>query len=146
MSHLVVCPGCKRHVRPSETECPFCSGEIPEALRRAAPPPKPPSGLSRARAYAFRAAIIASVAGAGCGSDDESPGPSDASSGTAGTTSTGGTAGSGTGGTAGTAGDDAGTGGTASGGTSGGNTGGVSGTPPMPYGCVWPDPEATVVV
>ena len=151
MSHLVLCPACKRHLRPSEAECPFCNAIVPEDVRNAAPPPLPPSGLSRARAYAFRAAIIASVAGVACGSDDESTG-SDGGGATAGSTSSGGSAGSssgGTGATGGSAGDDAGTtggtGGTATGGT-GGGTGGFSGTPPMPYGCVWPDPEATVRV
>lgn len=152
MSHFVLCPSCKRHVRPAETSCPFCSSALPDELRNADALPRPPSGLSRARAYAFRAAIVASVAGVGaaCGSDDESPGPGDGSAGTTstggsgGTTSTGGSSGSATGGSSGDDAGSGGTAGTASGGTTG--SGGFSGTPPMPYGTVWPDPDAVVHV
>src|SRR5262245_11701402 len=28
MTHLVPCPNCQRHVRVSETACPFCSTEL----------------------------------------------------------------------------------------------------------------------
>jgi hypothetical protein len=136
MSHFVLCPSCKRHVRPTEVDCPFCSRVIPEEVRSAAPLPAPPTGLSRTRAYAFRAAIVASVAGVACGSGEQNPGPGDGGGATGGSTASGGSAGS-TGGNAGTGGASG------SGGTTGG--GGFSGTP-MPYGTVWPDPDAVTFV
>jgi hypothetical protein len=167
MSRFVVCPVCERHVRRTDERCPFCEAAIPEAVRKAFAPVLP-AGLSRAQAYAFRAAVLAGAATIACGSDTETPGPgsggngaSDASAGASGSSGSGGAAGStgsgAAGGTIGTggAGGNIGTGGSSgAGGTAGaGGTGGSGGTLgsggtsgrgsggsglPTPYGCVWP--------
>jgi hypothetical protein len=163
MSRFVVCPACERHVRRTDDRCPFCEAAIPEAVRKASAPVLP-AGLSRAQAYAFRAAVLAGAATIACGSDSETPGPgtggSGASAGASGSSGSGGAAGTGSGGTSGAigtggAGGNTGTGGSSgAGGTAGaGGTGGSGGTLgsggvsgrgsggsglPTPYGCVWP--------
>jgi hypothetical protein len=64
-SHLVPCPACQRHVRVSETACPFCAEALPENLRCSAPCPLPTTRLSRAALFAFRASLRgAAVVGA----------------------------------------------------------------------------------
>ena len=72
MSRFVVCPSCERHVRRSEESCPFCNELVPAAVRQHVHP-APPAGLSRARAYAFRAALLASSAAVACSSSGENP-------------------------------------------------------------------------
>jgi hypothetical protein len=57
---LAPCPSCSRHVKTSETACPFCKAAI--APGAAVAIPGPPRRLSRAAAYAF----TASLAIAGC--------------------------------------------------------------------------------
>lgn len=82
MSHLVACAGCERHVRTSETLCPFCGDVLPLSLRTSAAPPVPTRRLGRAAIFAFGTALAAAT---GCGEshtgDDAGPedaGPEDA--------------------------------------------------------------------
>jgi hypothetical protein len=125
MSRFVVCPACERHVRRTDEHCPFCEAAIPEAVRRAFAPGVP-AGLSRAQAYAFRAAVLAGAATIACGSDTETPGPgsggSGASDASAGASGSSGSSGSGGGGAAGSTGSG-GAGGAIGTGGAGGNTG-----------------------
>jgi hypothetical protein len=65
LSQLIPCPGCNRHVRQSESSCPFCSsalslGDVPAAEL-------PRTRLGRAATFAFGA----SLALAACGGDSE---------------------------------------------------------------------------
>ena len=53
---LAPCPSCARHVRVSETACPFCHAAIPEGIT---PVPGTNKRLSRAAAYAFTATMAA---------------------------------------------------------------------------------------
>ena len=62
MSVLVPCPGCSRHVRASESACPFCSAALPSDLANRAVPAAN-RRLSRAAAFTF--ATTLAVAGAG---------------------------------------------------------------------------------
>jgi hypothetical protein len=90
MKHLVPCPECSRHVRVSETECPFCA--LPLDLAGTPEPQLPRTRLGRAATFAFGATLVSATALAACGTD------SDDSSGTGGGTSTAGaTSGAGTG-------------------------------------------------
>ncbi len=66
MTDLVLCTSCSRHVRRAEECCPFCGTLIAAETRRARPPVAPP-GLSRAKLYAFHAAVATGVATAACG-------------------------------------------------------------------------------
>lgn len=61
MSALQPCLACRRHVRVSETTCPFCQTAMPEA----APRPMPTQRLGRAATFAFGAAVTMSAAGCG---------------------------------------------------------------------------------
>jgi hypothetical protein len=57
-ARLIACPSCSRHVRTSESACPFCKGELPASFA-SLPAPRPPSErLSRAALYAFGASSI----------------------------------------------------------------------------------------
>jgi hypothetical protein len=56
-SHLVPCPACQRHVRATETACPFCAHALPQELRCSAPCALPTTRLSRAALFAFRATL-----------------------------------------------------------------------------------------
>ena len=67
MSDLILCGGCSRHLRRGEPICPFCGAEPSSEARSAAPRVAPP-GLSRARLYAFHAAVATGVAASSCGS------------------------------------------------------------------------------
>lgn len=53
MTHLAACPSCARHVRVSETLCPFCAASLPDELRSRPPQALPASRLSRAATYAL---------------------------------------------------------------------------------------------
>ena len=68
---LLACPGCERHVRATETECPFCAQKL-EGLAPRALGPLP----SRAAAV-----FIGATALAGCGKEPapepQKPGPID---------------------------------------------------------------------
>jgi hypothetical protein len=61
MSKLAPCPQCKRHVRISESACPFCAAALQGAL--AARPSVSTRGLSRASIFALGASLA--VAGGG---------------------------------------------------------------------------------
>jgi hypothetical protein len=52
-THLVACPSCSRHVRVSESACPFCGGGLPASLRDAPAPRAPRTRLTRAALFAF---------------------------------------------------------------------------------------------
>jgi|HubBroStandDraft_2_1064218.scaffolds.fasta_scaffold56157_3 hypothetical protein len=61
------CPGCSRHVRASESACPFCRHELDIAFRSAPSSPTPAVGrLSRAALFAIGAGGL--TAGSACGS------------------------------------------------------------------------------
>ena len=81
---LVPCPSCHRHVRSSESACPFCQGALPSDLGARAVPGTT-QRLSRAAAFTFAATLAAT----GCSSDTS---PADASTvtDTGATTDTGG--------------------------------------------------------
>ena len=68
MSHLVPCPECSRHVRVSETECPFCA--LPLDLAGTPEPRLPRERLSRAATLAFGATLASATALAACSGTD----------------------------------------------------------------------------
>ncbi len=65
--HLVACPACARHVRVSETACPFCGSVLPDSLRESAPPAPPGVRLTRAALFALGTGTLAIAPG--CSSD-----------------------------------------------------------------------------
>jgi hypothetical protein len=73
VNDLVSCSSCRRHVRRSEERCPFCGTQLDAAARRALPPVAP-LGLSRAKLYAFHAAVATGVAAGACGGATSTPG------------------------------------------------------------------------
>lgn len=120
VSQLIPCPGCSRHVRQSESACPFCNralslGHVPAAEL-------PRTRLGRAATFAFGATLVSATALAGCGGESQT-----GKEGGGGTSVGGSSAGSNSGGTS--------VGGTSTGGstsTAGETTGGgpVYGAPP----------------
>jgi hypothetical protein len=66
MNDLVLCSSCSRHVRRAEERCPFCGTPV-AAETRAARPLVAPVGLSRAKLYAFHAAVATGLAAGACG-------------------------------------------------------------------------------
>ena len=74
-SHLLPCPSCARHVRSTESACPFCAtARIPSA----APAPRSPAKrLSRAALFALGASAAAVAACSG----SVAPGPATGDSG-----------------------------------------------------------------
>lgn len=96
MNHLVPCPNCDRHVRQSETACPFCSTEL--SLQHLSPPVLPRGRLGRAATFAFGASLVGATSLVACGGESETT-----KSGNGGTTSHGGSS------TAGAGGSSAGT-------------------------------------
>jgi len=65
---LIPCQSCARHVRATESACPFCAAVLPvsaRAVQRAVPKAR----LGRAATFAFGAAALA-VSAAACGDDD----------------------------------------------------------------------------
>jgi hypothetical protein len=72
MTQLIPCPSCNRHVRQSESECPFCSAEL--SLAHVPAPLLPRSRLGRAATFAFGATVVGATALVGCGSDDDDDG------------------------------------------------------------------------
>lgn len=125
MNQLVPCPSCARHVRQSESACPFCSVAL--ALEHLPAPVLPRGRLGRAATFAFGASLVGATSLVACGGDSETgqqgggagatAGGSSASGSNAGGSSAGG-AGAGGGNTAGTS-----AGGTNAAGT---NTGGAT--------------------
>ena len=66
--HLLPCPGCTRHVRVSETVCPFCQVPLSDEFR-AQVQPRPPAGrLGRAALSALGAGTIALASASSCSS------------------------------------------------------------------------------
>jgi hypothetical protein len=65
-AHLVACPSCARHVRASESVCPFCATVVPDATRGTEPRRPPTERLSRSALYAFGVGGSLAVAAA-CG-------------------------------------------------------------------------------
>jgi hypothetical protein len=72
MNHLVPCPECSRHVRASETECPFCA--LPLDLAGTPEPELPRGRLSRAATLAFGATLVSATVLAACSSDSDGTG------------------------------------------------------------------------
>jgi len=68
MNHLVPCPECHRHVRVSETECPFCGRSLD--LAGSPEPVLPRERLSRAATFAFSATLASATALAACSGTD----------------------------------------------------------------------------
>ena len=73
MNHLVPCPGCRRHVRASEPECPFCA--LPLELAGTPAPRLPDERLSRAAMLAFSATLASATALVACGLATDAPVP-----------------------------------------------------------------------
>jgi hypothetical protein len=72
MTQLIPCPGCHRHVRQTESSCPFCSVALSLADVPAAPLPR--SRLGRAATFAFGATVVGAAALVGCSGDDDDDG------------------------------------------------------------------------
>ena len=126
MNEHTLCPACKRHVRTSEEQCPFCTAAIPAEARIASPLPPVPRGSSRARVFALNAALATGAAtGLTAGACDETTtAQNDASARDGGTVATG---------------QDA------AGGQGGGDMGGTGGRVSLPpYGCAFPCETAKV--
>lgn len=72
---LLTCPGCARHVRRTETSCPFCH----VALDLSAVPerPVPRTRLARGAAFAFGAALTTQLTGCPGGSSADDAGRAD---------------------------------------------------------------------
>jgi hypothetical protein len=62
-SRLLACPACSRHVRVSESHCPFCGTELAATFGLGPGPEPPPRGLSRAALYRRSLAAAGAVAG-----------------------------------------------------------------------------------
>ena len=72
MNDLIPCPGCSRHVRRSETSCPFCSASVRDAALGAPVRQLPAARLGRLALFTFAAASIGTAA---CGGDEGEKGP-----------------------------------------------------------------------
>jgi hypothetical protein len=59
-THLLPCEACNRHVRASDTTCPFCDAPV-NAARAAVVPAVPTERLSRAAMFVFGATIAATA-------------------------------------------------------------------------------------
>jgi hypothetical protein len=80
-ARLLACPACSRHIRLTETRCPFCGVTCPDSFASTPAPVPPPDGLSRAErsGYARTAARVAATVGSGaaiaialsCSRDDD---------------------------------------------------------------------------
>jgi hypothetical protein len=70
MSELTPCPECQRHVRTTESRCPFCDSAL--SLSQVARPVLPRSRLGRAATFAFGATLASATALLGCGGESES--------------------------------------------------------------------------
>ncbi len=81
MNHFVPCSGCARHVRATDSLCPFCGEALPLSLRQRAPR-VPTKRLGRAATIAFGAALAASACSDGTGDDRDSGSMIDSGGGT----------------------------------------------------------------
>lgn len=68
MLPLFLCPECNRHLRPTETTCPFCSADVRDAFSKVAPRVIPTERLGRTALMAFAAANLGVAA---CGGQVE---------------------------------------------------------------------------
>jgi hypothetical protein len=68
-AHLRPCPSCRRHLRTSDTACPFCAAPVPDELRAARPPRLPGQPMSRA------ALVMFTLLGAPACTDDDGAAP-----------------------------------------------------------------------
>jgi hypothetical protein len=68
MNQLVPCPECSRHVRQSESACPFCGQAL--SLAHLPPPAMPRRRLGRAATFAFGASVVGATALVACSDDD----------------------------------------------------------------------------
>ena len=73
MSNLLPCPSCRRHVRGSDSKCPFCGEVIMRALGAIAST-EPRQRTSRGGIFLF-GAVSSALAVAGCGSSTTEPAP-----------------------------------------------------------------------
>lgn len=71
MAELRPCPSCARHVRSSDTTCPFCDAVVPAAETTTS---TPVGRLGRAALFVAGTAIVAASA-VGCGPDKPQPQP-----------------------------------------------------------------------
>ena len=67
--HLVACASCARHVRVSESACPFCGAVLPEELRSRLAPLTSAARLSRAAVFALGTGAVS--LGAACSTSEE---------------------------------------------------------------------------
>lgn len=72
MTQLVPCPDCHRHVRKTETRCPFCAATV--SLAHVPEPALPSRRLGRAATFAFGATLVGATSLASCSDDDPGPG------------------------------------------------------------------------
>ncbi|UJR82379.1 hypothetical protein [Sandaracinus amylolyticus] len=70
-NRLLPCPGCTRHVRASESACPFCGESLGDALASAPPLRAPTTRLGRAATFAFGAAVATTLSVTGCAESEE---------------------------------------------------------------------------
>src|SRR5687767_12198994 len=71
---LAPCPFCQRHVRVSESKCPFCVSALPELVPPPAPSVAQTARLSRSARVALGAAFAAmTLPGCGGGTPDAKP-------------------------------------------------------------------------
>lgn len=68
--HLSACPSCARHVRVSESACPFCQSALGDAFRAAPTRPAPGIRLARAALFALGTGVTLTPA---CSSSSEPP-------------------------------------------------------------------------
>lgn len=69
MTQLVPCPDCQRHVRKTETHCPFCAAAM--SLAHVPAPVLPSRRLGRAATFAFGATFLGAASLVGCSDDDD---------------------------------------------------------------------------
>jgi hypothetical protein len=67
-SHLAACPCCARHVRVSESACPFCRSALSDAFRATLARQAPRVRLTRAALFAFGTGVALTPALAACSS------------------------------------------------------------------------------
>jgi hypothetical protein len=68
-AHFAPCEGCGRHIRVSESACPFCDLATSSSFRARPAPAAPNKRLSRAALFVFGAASATAVAGCSSSSD-----------------------------------------------------------------------------
>jgi hypothetical protein len=77
MTQLEPCPHCNRHVKVSETSCPFCASVLADAFADRAPRVAPRARLGRAAVFAFGVVATTQVA---CGDNTKVSPSQDAAS------------------------------------------------------------------